>query len=254
MGVLYDFLFIAGILFSSIYIYIFYKSKERGLSKSILIVFFALLVFVLLESYGHIHKIKLLQRIIFLPTQGVKLALGPILLLYIQSLFLNDKKVLKNGLIYLAPYILFVVLVSLPYLIAVVTQEYFVSYKNFVQQYLSIKRLICDIVFLVFIYRSFKTFNRFKQVLKCNYSYIEHNNFIWVRYLLIAPLIIIFMDLFFIGYQLIFGYLEWRTISVITLMISISIFTELIMGLNSLKYWFHIFYWKIPLLLLQTKN
>jgi AraC-like DNA-binding protein len=221
--VLYDFFFIIGMLFSSVYTYIFYKDKKRGLSKSILIAFFAMLAFVLLESYANLHRITILHRITFLPTQGAKLALGPLLLLYIQSLFLNDKKVLKNGFIYLMPFILFVVFVSLPYLIAVVTQEYFVDYENFVRRYLPIKRLIFDIVFLVFIYISFKTFYKFKQILKCNYSNIEYNNFIWVRYLLIAPLIVILIDLFFMGYQLIFGHLEWRTHDITILLASISV-------------------------------
>ncbi|MDH7446436.1 helix-turn-helix domain-containing protein [Aquimarina sp. 2201CG14-23] len=224
MNLVYDFLYIAGMLLSSIYIYIFYKSKSNGLSKSILIVFFGILVFLLLESYAYIHKITVLQRISFLPTQGAKIALGPLLLLYIQSLFLENKKVLKNGIIYLTPFVVFVILVSLPQLIAIITEEYFIGYKDFIVKYHPIKRILFDLIFLFFLFRSFKTYSKFKQLLKSNYSHIEYNNFIWVRYLLIASLIVIFIDLFFVGYQLIYGYLGWRTQNMIMVFTVASIF------------------------------
>lgn len=223
MKLVYDFLFIIGILFSSFYIYILYKSKDQELPKTILIAFFGLLFFVLLDSYAFIHEITFLLRITFIPSQGAKLALAPLLLLYIQSLFLEDKKVIRNGSIHLIPFALFVILVSIPYEIADITKEYFVDYQNFIREYLHMKRLLFDIVFLVYLYVSFKTFYKFKQVLKCNYSHIEHNNFIWVRYLLIAPVIIIFIDLFFIVYQLNFGFLGGRSQNIIMLLISISI-------------------------------
>lgn len=222
-------------LFAGIYIYILYKSKNRGLPKSILIAFFGSLFFVILESYASIHNVTALLRICIIPTQGIKLALAPLLLLYIQSLFLSDKEVLRRMKVHLIPFILFVVFVSLPYLIGVVTESYFVEYKNFIQQYLSIKRLLLDVVFLVYIYLSFKTFYKYKQALKCNYSYIEHNNFIWVRYILIAPLIIIIIDVYFAVYQLIFGYLEWRTQNVIMLFTAVSIFYAAYYGIKQSK-------------------
>ncbi|WP_299436663.1 helix-turn-helix domain-containing protein [uncultured Aquimarina sp.] len=236
MKLVYDFLFIAGMLVASIYMYILYKSKDRGLPKSILIAFFGLLIIVILESYASIHNITILLRIGFILTLGVKLALGPLLLLYIQSLFLKDEKVLKNAVIHLIPFVLFVFFVSLPYEIAVITEEYFVSYKNVLQEYLMpVKRLSLDVIFLIYIYISFKTFYRFKRALQCNYSYIEHNNFIWVRYLLIAPLIVIIIDLFFAGYQLFFGYLGWRTQNTIMLFTSISIFYGAYYGIKQSK-------------------
>ncbi|WP_108804209.1 AraC family transcriptional regulator [Aquimarina sp. Aq107] len=235
MKLVYDFLFIIGMLFSCIYIYIFYKSKDKGLHKSILIVFFALLVFVLLESYASIHNIEILLDISFLIVYGVKLALGPLLLLYIQSLFLDDKKVLKNGIIHLTPFVVFVILISAPYKIAMVSGEYFVDYIDVIQQYLFIKRPLLDIIYLIYIYISFRTFDKFKKALKCNYSHIEHNNFIWVRYLLIAPFIIIFIDLFFVGYQILFGYLRWRTQNLIMLLTSISVCYGLYYGVKQSK-------------------
>lgn len=222
-------------LFSCIYIYIFYKSKDKGLHKSILIVYFGLLVFVLLESYASIHNIDILLHISFLPVYGVKLALGPLLLLYIQSLFLEDKIVLKNGLIHLIPFVLFLFIISLPHKIALVSKEYFVDYNNTIQEYLFLKRPLLDVIFLIYIYISFRTFNKFKKALKCNYSSIENNNFIWVKYLLVTPLIVIFVDLFFVAYQLFIGYLEWRTQNMIMLLTSVSICYGVYYGVKQSK-------------------
>ncbi len=235
MKLVYDFLFIAGMLFASIYIYILYKSKDRGLHKSILIAFFASLVFVILESYASIHKVVILIRISILPTQGIKLALAPLLLFYIQSLFLEDKKVLRRLMIHLIPFAFFVVFVSLPYLIGVTTETYFVDYKNGIEEYWSIKRVLLDIVFLIYIYISFKTFYKFKKALKCNYSYIEHNNFIWVRYLLMASLIVISIDFFFACYNMFLGRLGWRTQNTIMLFTSVSIFYGVYYGIKQSK-------------------
>ncbi|SEK49038.1 AraC-type DNA-binding protein [Aquimarina amphilecti] len=235
MKLVYDFLFILGMLFSCIYIYIFYKSKDKGLHKSILIVYFGLLVFVLLESYASIHNIDILLHISFLPVYGVKLALGPLLLLYIQSLFLEDKIVLKNGLIHLIPFVLFLFIISLPHKIALVSKEYFVDYNNTIQEYLFLKRPLLDVIFLIYIYISFRTFNKFKKALKCNYSSIENNNFIWVKYLLVTPLIVIFVDLFFVAYQLFIGYLEWRTQNMIMLLTSVSICYGVYYGVKQSK-------------------
>lgn len=235
MKLVYDFLFIAGMLFACIYIYILYQSKDRGLPKSILIAFFGSLFFVILESYASIHNVTALLRICIIPTQGIKLALAPLLLLYIQSLFLKDKEVITSMKVHLIPFVLFVFFISIPYLIGVTTESYLVDYKNSIEKYLSIKRIVLDIVFLTYIYISFKTFHKFKKALKCNYSYIEHNNFIWVRYILIAPLIIIIIDVCFVAYQLIFGYLGWRTQNIIMLFTAVSIFYAAYYGIKQSK-------------------
>ncbi|MEB3346442.1 AraC family transcriptional regulator [Aquimarina gracilis] len=235
MKLVYDFLFIAGMLFASVYIYILYKSKDRGLHKSILIAFFGALIFVILESYASIHKVTTLLRVSILPTQGIKLALAPLLLFYIQSLFLDDKKVLKRMMIHLVPFALFMIFVSLPYLIGVVTESYFVDYKNIIEEYLSLKRVLLDIIFLVYIFISFKTFYKFKKALKCSYSYIQQNNFIWVRYLLIASLVVVSADFFFASYNMFFERLGWRTQNTIMLFTSVSIFYGAYYGIKQSK-------------------
>ncbi|WP_420573324.1 helix-turn-helix domain-containing protein [Kordia sp.] len=235
MKLVYDFLFIAGIIFGCIYIYILCKSKDKALHKLILIAFFGLLVFTILESYASIHKIHFLLRVSFLPIQGVKLILAPLLLLYIQSLFLEDKKVLKSLKIHIVPYLVFVLFVSLPYLIGFMSQKYFVDYQILIHKYLPIKRFILNCYFLLYLYISFHTFYKFKKVLKCNYSHIEHNNFIWVRYLLIASLIVIVADLLFVVYQLLFGFLPWRTQSVTILFASFAVLYAAYYGIKQSK-------------------
>ena len=94
MNLVYDFLFIVGMLFSGVYIYILVKSKELNLSKYILVIFFGIIILVLLESYAYIHQLDWLKYISFALVYGSKLLIGPLLIAYIQSLFLDDKKAL----------------------------------------------------------------------------------------------------------------------------------------------------------------
>ena len=235
MTFLFDFLFIAGILFSGIYIYILYKSKERGLSQSILILFFAILSIILLDSYAYLHDLTTLKLFTFLPTNGSKFLLGALLLLYIQSLFFEDKTVLKNSFFYLIPFVTFFVGVSLPIWIARLSERYLLDYSFVLEENNQIIRIVSDAVFLGFLYVCFKMFFKFKRVLRCNYSHIEHNNFIWIRYLLIAAAVIISFDMLLALYQMFFGYFSWRSQNVIMLLLAVFILYAGYFGLRQSK-------------------
>ena len=128
MNLVYDFLFIVGMLFSSIYMYVLFKSKDLNLSKKILIGFFGIIIVVLLESYAYIHEIVWLKYTSFAFVYGAKLLIGPLLIAYIQSLFLDDKKVLKKNNLLLVPYILFTFLISVPYAISRLFNDSFTNH------------------------------------------------------------------------------------------------------------------------------
>ena len=247
MKLLYDFLFIVGILFLCAYIFILFKSKEKGASRTILIIFFITLLFVALESYTILHNITLLHHISFVPAHSSKLILAPLLLLYIRSLFYEDKSLLKNNISFFVPFFLFFLFLSTPYFIGRVSQKYFLEHVNFIEENRQSIRLVLDILFLLFIIKSFSTFRKLKHVVKCNYAHIEHNNFIWVRYLLIAVFVIILTDLFFVSGQLLLNAFRWRTQNMVISLMAISIIYLAYYGIKQSKV-------LVPYFLLEENN
>lgn len=247
MKLLYDFLFVVGMLFLSTYIYILFKSKEKGTSKLILIIFFIILLFVALESYSGLHNITILHHISFVPAHSSKLILAPLLLLYIRSLFYDDKSLLKNNISYFIPFFLFALLVSTPYLIGKISPQYFSDYVNFIQENWQNIRLVLDFIFLFIIVKSFYTFFKLKHVVKCNYSHIAYNNFIWVRYLLIAVFVIVLVDFLFVVSQLFFDMFSWRTQNVVISLMVLAIIYLAYYGINQSKV-------LVPFFLLDKQN
>lgn len=247
MKLFYDFLFIAGMLFSGIYIYILYKSKERGLSKIVLMILFTVLGFILLDSYAYIHKLKFLKYISLLPAHSSKIFLGPLLLLYIESLFFDDKSALKKSCKYFIPFMLFFIFITIPYFISTLSMDYLFDYTVFIRNNNQIIRVISDFVFLAFLVQSSKAFYKLKKVFKCNYSNIKHNNFIWVRYLLIAATVILVIDSLFVLNQMFFNLFNWRTQNIVMVLLVLSVLYAAYFGINQSKV-------LVPYFLLEKEN
>ena len=247
MNLVYDFLFIIGMLFTSIYIYILFKSKELNLSKYILIAFFGIIILVLLESYAYIHQIEWLKYSNFTFVYGSKLLIGPLLIAYIQSLFLEDKKVIKKNWLLLISYFLFTFLISAPYAIARLFKGYFTGHIYLIENYSQYIRIDLDVILLLSLYQCFKKFIKYKKILKCHYSNVEENNFIWVRYLLVSVAIIISVDFLIALSQLLFNAFPMRSQNIIMSLVAICIMVGAYYGVNQSKV-------LIPYFLLENKN
>ncbi|MCK8520149.1 AraC family transcriptional regulator [Aquimarina sp. D1M17] len=197
--------------------------------------FFAVLVFVLLDSYAFIHKLKFVRYLSFFPAHGSKLLLGPLMMMYVQSLFFDDKRVITNAKLYFLPFLMFFLGVSIPYLFENFTEQLFPGYVDFLKNRNFVIRILLDITFLLFLVKSFQLFFKFKILLKCNYSHIEYNNFIWVRYLLVAPTLVILLDIAFGLYQLYFGPFLWRSQNIVMVGVVISLMYAAYFGINQSK-------------------
>lgn len=234
-------------LFSGIYIYILIKSKELNLSKYILIIFFGLIILVLLESYAYIHRLDWLKYISFTIVYGSKLLIGPLLIAYIQSLFLDDKKVLKKNGPLLVPYIIFTCLISVPYAIARLFNNSFTNHIYLLENYSQYIRLSLDIVLLLFLFQGYIQFRKYRNVLKCNYSNVEENNFVWVRYLLISVAVIMGVDLLIVSSQLLFGVFPIRSQNIVMSLVVLCIIIGAYYGVNQSKV-------LVPYFLLNSEN
>lgn len=236
MNLLYDFFFILGILLSGIYIIILYKSNNKTLSHNILALFFVVLILVILDSYAFIHKINTLSIITFLPASSSKLLLGSLLFIYIKSIFYDDKIIIRKYWKVFIPLFLFLIFYSVPTLIALISKRNFLGYIDIKNNHNQIIRIILDIAFIVYLALCLNSFFKLKKIMKCTYSSISHNNFIWIRYLLIAAIVIISIDFIFVLSQVIFNaFVLARTQNVIMLLLVISIIYAAYFGLKQSK-------------------
>lgn len=234
-------------LFSGIYTYVLFKSKELNLSKYILVTFFGLIILVLLESYAYIHEIVWLKYMSFALVYSSKLLIGPLLIVYIQSLFLEDKKVLQKNRVLIVPYVIFTVLVSVPYAIARLSKTYFTSHIYLIENYSQYIRFSLDIILLIFLYQAFKQFKKYSKILKCHYSNVEENNFVWVRYLLVSVAVIITIDFLIVLSQLLFDAFPIRSQNIIMSMVAVCIIIGSYYGINQSKV-------LVPYFLLENGN
>lgn len=248
MNLLYDFFFILGILLCGIYITILHKSKNKTLSHHILAWFFVVLILVILDSYAFIHKINTLSIITFLPASSSKLLLGSLLFIYIKSLFYDDKIIIRKFWKVFIPLFLFLIFYSVPTLIALISKQNFLGYIDIKNNHNQLIRIILDIAFFVYLALCFNSFFKLKKIMKCTYSSISHNNFIWIRYLLIAAIVIISIDFIFVLSQVIFNaFALARTQNIIMLLLVISIIYAAYFGLKQSKV-------LVPYFLLEYEN
>lgn len=235
MNFFYDFFFILGILLSTIYIIILYKTN-KGLPQKILTAIFAIIIFIFLECYGYINHSFSLFIFFFLPAASSQYFIGALLFLYIKSLFYNDKIILDKYWTVLIPPTLFLLLYAMPYLIARISEKYFLGHVYFFENYKQYLRLFSNLVFFIYLILCYHSFLKLRKVMKCIYSNISYNNFIWIRYILIACILITSVDSIFVIFQLCFNtFKTFRTENLTTLTLVIFIISMSYFGLNQSK-------------------
>ncbi len=233
MNLVYDFIFSIGILISCIYILILWKSKT--VSHKILVVLFIILILVVLESYAIAHQLHFLMIVTFIPASSATIGIGTLLYLYIQSLFYDDKIVLKKYWSASIPFFVFLIVYAIPALIAMVSRKYFLTHLDILQHKRHFINIISDIIFFTYIILSFNSLTKLKKVMKYHYSSFTHNNFIWVRYLLIAAVIIIAIDLIVVCSTILFDFDMDKTEKITILFVVIAIVYAAHFGLNQSK-------------------
>ena len=130
MELLLDFVLVGGILITLIIFILLVKKKNKELPHNILVIFFLLLLFVSLRFYAEYHHIQWLYVISFLPEDTIVWFIGPLLMLYIKSLFLDPKNIIVRNLFHFLPFLLYLVFISIPVLISILNGEYALDYLD----------------------------------------------------------------------------------------------------------------------------
>ncbi|WP_438425702.1 helix-turn-helix domain-containing protein [Aquimarina macrocephali] len=222
MKLLVDFVLVGGVIVIAILLLLLIKSKKKQLSQKILIVFFAFLVCVILCFYALLHDILWLFRICFIPNDVTVLVVGPLLLLYIKSLFLKEESLIKNSLPHFIPAVLYTVFIAVPTLLYGMFSIDGLSYilSDFIYFFIRIG----DLYLILYLIISLRLLSKYRRLIKSNYSNLTRYDFNWIRIMLQGALCIISIDVILKIYESFYGDFDWNVdfVSVITMVVLIS--------------------------------
>lgn len=209
MKLFVDFILVGGIVITVLILFLLFRSTKRLLPQKLLILFFATLLFYLLNGYADIHEIPLLYVVTFLFSDTIEIFLGPLILLYIKSLFEDNKKLVKKNWYHFVLPFLYIIAVSIPFLVSIMIEEYVFDYLRVLNENSEIAVLILMLWLVGYIIWSLRLFHKYKKAMLSNFSTIELNDFNWVKQMLIGTLIVSIVDIVFSLYEILFSELNW---------------------------------------------
>jgi AraC-like DNA-binding protein len=191
MELVLDFVLIAGIVLTLLIIFFINISRQKKeLPQILLTLFFTVIVLYLLYHYAVLHDLNTLRIITFNFNGVTPLFLGPIIYLYVKSIFRKEHKWLNKNLIHFIPSVIFIVFISTPILVSLNQGEMLFDYLNFIGEHRNEMFTLFDIVFVVYSIISINTFLTYKRALKHQYSTFSSKEYDWILYLLMGTLVI----------------------------------------------------------------
>lgn len=203
MTQLVDFILISGFAIISVIIVMLWFSKKRQLPQKLLIAILSIILMIIVTLYAHVHGLRTLFVISNLFESGARFLLAPLLYLYVKSIFVKEKSLIKSQLRHFVPFLLYLLLFSIPVLISRFYGGFIAEYLNFFTG-TTYTALVKDIYLLVYIFLSAKLLMEFKEKMKSNYSSFKQMNSGWLDKLLVGFLLVTLFDLLVITYRNIF--------------------------------------------------
>lgn len=191
MKLFIEFIVTTGISAGVLIIFLLLKSKKSSeLPQKLLVVLFGMLLLYLSYRYSTIHDIEILRFSTFIFNGVTPLFLGPIIFLYVKSLFEDSAHFLRKHFIHFVPSIVFTVFISTPILISFVRGEMIFGYLEYIGEHRSLMFIVFDIVLLLYSSFTLLYFLKYRKTLKQNFSNLSEEDLDWVRNLLLGILII----------------------------------------------------------------
>ena len=207
MKLVLDFVFIAAFLLNTLIIFLLAKNSSKELHKRILQIIFVFISFSICSVYAYLHKIRILFYIAFIFDQSITTFIGPLLLLYVKSIFLPSKGLLKKNRVHFIFPFLCLGIITIPSLISTYNKVYIFAYIAKYEDHFPLIILYS----LIYCSIALQVLQNAKKVIKHNYSNVEHMDLNWIERLLIGTIFIISADILSTLYELWFGKLEWNT-------------------------------------------
>ena len=202
MELFIEFIITNGIGASILIIFLLLKSQKRNeLPQKLLVVFFGMLLLYLTYHYATIHNILILRYFTFNFNGVIPLFLGPIIFLYVKSLFEDSPNFLRKNFVHFIPSIFFIVFVSTPILISLEREEMLFGYLDIIGEYRYLMFVVFDIFFVIYSVFTLMYFLRYRKTLKLNFSNLSEEDLDWIKYLLTGVLLVSIGHLFLALYN-----------------------------------------------------
>ncbi|KGL61746.1 helix-turn-helix domain-containing protein [Polaribacter sp. Hel1_85] len=222
MNLILDFFLVGGIVIIAIILLRLLRIKSKELPQKVLILLFLLLFFVAVYFYALLHNINWLIKLCFLPNDITIITLGPLLFLYVKSLFLKEDKLIKNTLAHFIPTFLFAFGITIPTILFnnFEIDELAYTQTNFIRSIIRIENLYLILYLII----SSRLLSKYRKLTKYKYSNLTKYDFNWIKIMLLSSLGIISVDLGFKIYESFFGNFQWNVdnISVLAMIVLVS--------------------------------
>lgn len=187
MTLLADFAITVGLVVSLAFIIFLTKSKSRGVNQTILMVIFSFTFFTSLHAYAYIHDLKVLWYLSFLFDYNFFWVLGPLLWLYVKSLYERKVRFSLKKSLHFFPSMVMTILVFFPKMLTSGFIENNSTYVQLYQENQLIFILLRNIYFTVYLLASIKFFLHSKQRLhkKRGFKTVQYH---WIYSLLLGSL------------------------------------------------------------------
>ena len=159
------------------------------------------LIIFLCNNASAIHDILILRYFTFNFNGVLPLFLGPIIFLYVKSLFEDKPSFLDKNVIHFVPSILFIVFISTPILISLDRGKMLFGYLDTIAEHRHLMFVVFDIVLVLYSVYTFMYFLRYKKTLKLNFSNLSEEDLDWIKYLLAGVLLIATVHFFLAFYN-----------------------------------------------------
>lgn len=205
MDLIADFFLVGGILVSIVIISLLLKSKKGVLPQCILVVFFSQVLFLLIHTYSDLHELVFLYVVSYPLADPIVWVVGPLLLLYVKSLFTSSKGLVKAHLIHFIPLIAYFLVITGPIVLSFFIEN---SYLNYIRSLFDIPSpifILNDTYLILYLVLSLRLFSKYKKVIQTNEHTMNDHAIEWVRYLLIGALLVISLDFTIVLCEFIWG-------------------------------------------------
>lgn len=232
MKLLADFILVSGFAVTTVILFMLALSKKRKIPQNILMLFLSIILLLIVTMAASLHQIRPVFLVTNLFEGGARFVLGPLLFIYIKSIFIKDKNLIKKNRFHFIPFLVYALFFSIPILISRLMGEPIFDYLSFFHgtAYMAVVK---DLFWLLYIFLSIRLFRRFKKKMKSNYSSFKKANFGWISKFLSISLLMVLFDLVVVNYRIFFiGAMTWD-IGIISL--SLLILLTIYLGYHGLR-------------------
>lgn len=201
-----DFILITGLVLNIIVLLGLIKLKNKVLPQKILIIFWSFILITIIHFYANLHNLELLNIFTYFFQNGARLVLAPLIYIYIKSIFLSDKKIIKKQLFHFVPFVIYLLFYIVPIIINYFIEPKIFSYIDYVDLYFN-QGLVQDIYSVSYMYLSLRLFYHIRRTLKHEYSFMNEKDFKWIKNFLWSFLLVVLVDLVLVICKIVFGYI-----------------------------------------------